>query len=108
MHSPGQRRDRYTRIPPPNALVLSRAAAAPTRVSSDMPKKAWVWGVCAVRVKIAVGVQSGVQQRGTCTAAAAREPLRGACPAAPCVPATSTCTLGAGCMHPARRALSAP
>ena len=43
--------------PAPNPLVLARAAAAPTRVSSDMPKESWV---CAVRVKIAVGVQSAV------------------------------------------------
>ena len=99
MRSPNQRRNSYTRIPAPNPLVLACAPAAPTRVSSDMPKESWV---CAVRVKIAVGVQSAVHSAGVCTAAAAREPLRGACTAAPCVPATSTCTLGAGCMHPAR------
>ena len=96
MRSPDQRRDCYTRIPAPNPLVLARAPAAPPRVSSDMPKESWV---CAVRVKIAVGVRSAVQQRGVCTAVAAGEPLRGAYPAAPSVPATSTCTLGAGCMH---------
>ena len=99
MRSPDQRRDRYTHTPAPNPLVLARAAAALTRLSSDMPKESWV---CAVRVKIAVGVRSAVHSAGICTAAAAREPLRGACTAAPCVPATSTCTLGAGCMHPAR------
>ena len=57
MHSPDQRYDRYTRVPAPNPLALARAAAAPTRVSSDMPNESWV---CAVRVKIAVGVQSAV------------------------------------------------
>ena len=98
MRSPDQRRDCYTRIPAPNPLVLARAAAAPTRVSSDMPKESWV---CAVRVKIAVGMQSAVHSAGVCTAVAAREPLRGSCPATPSVPATSTYTLGAGCMHPA-------
>ena len=55
MRSPDQRYDRYTRVPAPNPLALARAAAAPTRVSSDMPKQSWV---CAVRVTIAVGVQS--------------------------------------------------
>ena len=99
MHSPDQRRDRYTRIPAPNPLVLARAAAAPTRVSSNMPKESWV---CAVRVRIAVGVRSAVHSTGVCTAVAAREPLRGTCQGAPSVAATSTCTLGAGCMHPAR------
>ena len=99
MHSPDQQRDRYTRIPAPNPLVLARAAAAPTRVSSDMPKESWV---CAVRVRIAVGVRSAVHSTGVCTAVAAREHLRGACQAAACVPATSICTLGASCMHPAR------
>ena len=54
-YTEAQRRDRYTRVPAPNPLALARAAAAPTRVSSDMPKESWV---CAVRVKIAVRVQS--------------------------------------------------
>ena len=57
MRSPDQRYDHYTRVPPPNPLVLVCAATAPPRVSSDMPKYSWV---CAVRVKIAVGVQSAV------------------------------------------------
>ena len=99
MRSFDQRYDHYTRVPPPNPLVLVCAATAPPRVSSDMPKESWV---CAVRVKIAVGVQSAVHSAGVCTAVAAREPLRGTCQGAPSVPATSACTLGAGCMHPAR------
>ena len=57
MHSPDQRCDHYTLMPAPNPLVLARAAADPTRVSSGMPKQSWV---CAVRVKIAVRVQSAV------------------------------------------------
>ena len=96
MRSPNQRYDHYTRVPPPNSLVLVCAATASPRVSSDMPKDSWV---CAVRVKIAVRVKSAVHSAGVCTAVAAREPLRGTCQGAPSVPATSTCTLGAGCMY---------
>ena len=70
MRSPDQRCDHYTRIPAPNPLVLARAAAAPTRLSSDMPKESWV---CAVRVKIAV---SRAQRRrmhcGGCTRTSSR------------------------------------
>ena len=73
MRSPDQRYDHYTRIPAPNPLVLARAAAALTRLSSDMPKESWV---CAVRVKIAVRVRSAVHSTGVCTAAGARDARR--------------------------------